>query len=171
MLQEIKNIKWYALYVRSRSEKSVGELLQKKGVEVYVPLIKTMRQWTDRKKMVEIPLFSGYVFVKTTAGQSDFILRTKGIVGFVKYLGKNAAIRDIELSRIKQLVELGYEIETSELNKRFQVGEKIQITSGPLKGIEGYVMNLVNSYWLEIALESLGQVIKVKLPEGILKTI
>lgn len=170
-MQETQNNKWYALYVRSRSEKSVGELLQKKGVEVYVPLIKTMRQWSDRKKMVEMPLFSGYVFVKTVTSQADFILRTKGIVGFVKYLGKNAVIKEIELSRVKQLVELGYEMETSVLNKRFQIGEKIKITSGPLKGVEGYVMNLINGDWLEIALESLGQVIKVKLPEGILKTI
>lgn len=170
-MQEIQDKKWYALYVRSRGEKSVGELLQKKGVEVYVPLVKTMRQWSDRKKMVELPLFSGYVFVKTTATQNDFVLRTNGIVGFVKYLGKNAEIRETELNRVKQLVALGYEMETSLLNKRLQVGEKIKVTSGPLKGVEGYVMSLINGDWLEIALESLGQVIKVKLPEGILKTI
>ena len=55
--------KWHAVYVSSRTEKKITDLLNNKGIEAYVPIIKTMRQWSDRKKMVELPLLNGYVFL------------------------------------------------------------------------------------------------------------
>jgi transcription antitermination factor NusG len=59
--------KWHAVYVSSRTEKKINDLLNNKGIEAYVPVVKTMRQWSDRKKMVEMPLLNGYVFVNYTS--------------------------------------------------------------------------------------------------------
>lgn len=162
---------WYAIYVKSRSEKKVVELLQEKQIETYAPIIKTMRQWSDRKKMVELPLINGYVFVNFKNTDTDKILQTKGVVNFVKDCGNIAVIREDEIYRLKQLVELGYHLEASAIDRNFSMGDKVKITSGALKNIEGYINDTKEGRTIEIILESMGQLIKVKLPKDIIISI
>ena len=88
--EELKIKKWRALYVNSRAEKKVMEILLGKDIEAYTPIVKTMRQWSDRKKMVELPLMNGYVFVRSDEVQIEKILQTKGVVNFVRSEGKIA---------------------------------------------------------------------------------
>lgn len=174
MHNEITNIgnrQWYALYVNSRAEKRVMESLIQKNIEAYVPFIKTMKQWSDRKKLIELPLFNGYVFVKTNGFENVKILQTKGVVNFVKHVGKIAEIREIEIKRLKQIVDLGYSIEAGVLSKKYNKGDKIKILSGPLKNIEGFVLNVNNEQFIEVILEKIGYCIKVKLPQGLLESI
>ncbi len=159
---------WHAVYVNSRAEKKTAESLQLKHIEAYVPLIKTMRQWSDRKKMVELPLLNGYVFVKIPTLQQELVLQTRGVVAFVKSEGKVATIREIEIERLKQLVELGYQLEATAINRQYKEGDRIRITSGPLKNLEGFVTQSKESRFIEVLLESIGQCITVKLPEGLL---
>lgn len=165
------NKKWCALYVASRQEKNIFRLLQEKGIEAYVPIIKTMRQWSDRKKMVDFPLLNGYVFVRIDSSQNETILQTKGVVNFVRSEGKIAQVRDYEIERLKQLVELGYQIEAHPIERHFEKGEKIKITSGQLKNIEGFVLNQKEGRFIEVVLESIGQYVKVKLPKELLVSI
>ncbi len=163
--------KWYAVYVSSRAEKKISENLTNKGIEAYVPLVKTMRQWSDRKKMVELPLLNGYVFVKINSIENDKVMQTKGIVNFVKSEGKIAVIRDIEIDRLKQLVEFGYHLEANAINKKYKEGDKVKISSGVLKGIEGYVVETTENKQIDVLLESIGQCIRVKLPQELLLDI
>lgn len=142
--------------------------MNSKNIEAYVPLVKTMRQWSDRKKMVEVPLLNGYVFVKSEPQKHEKILQTKGVVAFVKSEGKVANIRDLEIERLKQLVNLGYQIEAQAINRHYKEGDKVKITSGSLKGVEGFVHQLKEDRFIEILLESIGQCIRVKLPKDIL---
>jgi transcription antitermination factor NusG len=160
--------RWYALYVNSRAEKKVLEYLIKKQIKAYVPLIKTMKLWSDRKKMIELPLLNGYVFVFISALEQDATIQTKGVVGFVKDAGKPAVIREIEIERLKQLVELGYQLEVNGMKRNYNPGDKIKISSGVLKNIEGYVNETKDGKFIEVLLESIGQSIVVKLPEEIL---
>lgn len=163
---------WYAIYVNSRAEKKVFEALTKKDVLAYAPFIKSMRQWSDRKKLVELPLLNGYVFIKTASNyENDKVLQTKGVVSFVKSDGKIAVIRDDEIDRLKQLVELGYQLEVSASDKNYIKGDKVKITSGVLKNLEGYILESKEGRYIEINLESIGQMIKVKLPKDILLQI
>lgn len=177
MKSEIKNKEteavkiWRALYVASRQEKKVAELLIKKGIEAYVPLQKTMRQWSDRKKMVEFPLLNGYVFAHITIQEQERTLQTKGVVNFVRSEGKIATVRDYEIDQLKQLIELGYQMETSDVKRTYKQGDKIKINSGALKNIEGYILNTSEGNSLEIVLESIGQSIRVRLPEEIISPI
>lgn len=159
---------WHAVYVNSRAEKKTAEYLQLKHIEAYVPLIKTMRQWSDRKKMVELPLLNGYVFVKIPTLKQELVLQTRGVVAFVKSEGKVATIREIEIERLKQLVELGYQLEATPINRQYKEGDRIRITSGPLKNLEGFVTQTKESRFIEVLLEGIGQCITVKLPEGLL---
>ncbi|MDP1801673.1 MAG: UpxY family transcription antiterminator [Bacteroidota bacterium] len=168
-VDKIKN--WRAIYVSSRTEKKIGETLNAKGIEAYVPLVKTMRQWSDRKKMVELPLLHGYVFVKTDLHENDKVMQTKGVVNFVRSEGKIAVIREIEIDRLKQLVALGYHLEAHGINKKYKEGDRVKITSGVLKGVEGYVVDAGENKQIEVLLESIGQCIRVKLPKEILVNI
>ncbi len=163
--------KWHAVYVSSRTEKKISENLINKGIEAYVPLVKTMRQWSDRKKMVEFPLLNGYVFVKINPAENDKVMQTKGIVNFVRSEGKIAIIRDIEIDRLKQLVELGYHLEANGISTKYKEGDKIKINSGVLKGIEGYVVEAKENDLIDVLLESIGQCIRVKLPKELLLNI
>ena len=167
-MKNTENKKWHALYVASRQEKKAGQLLSAKGIDNYVPLIKTMRQWSDRKKLVELPLLSGYVFVCINPLQNDAVMQTKGVVNFVRIEKKIAEVTTIEINRLKQLIELGYQIEPGAPTRNYKEGDKMKITSGPLKGIEGHITHKGDGRYLEIAIESIKQVIKVKLPEEIL---
>ncbi|MES2762434.1 MAG: UpxY family transcription antiterminator [Bacteroidota bacterium] len=159
---------WYAIYVNSRAEKKVVSLLNAKNIEAYTPIVKVIKQWSDRKKSVELPILSGYVFVREIQTDQDKILQTKGVVNFVRSDGKMAIVRDIEIERLKQLVQLGYQFDTSQTNKIYSRGEKVKITSGVLKNLEGYVLENEDGKFIEIVLESIGQSIKAKLPKEIL---
>jgi transcription antitermination factor NusG len=162
---------WHAIYVSSRTEKKISENLQSKNIEAYVPIVKTMRQWSDRKKMVELPLMNGYVFVKISEKEKDVVAQTRGVVNFVRSEGRIAVIREFEINRLKQLVELGYQLEAESISKSYKAGDKVKISSGALKGIEGYVVEGKDSRWIEVLLESIGQCIRVKLPKELLLSI
>jgi transcription antitermination factor NusG len=163
--------KWHAVYVSSRTEKKITDLLNNKGIEAYVPIIKTMRQWSDRKKMVELPLLNGYVFVKINSAENEKVMQTRGVVNFVRSEGKIAVIRDVEIERLKQLVQLGYHLEATSINKKYNEGDKIKISSGVLKGIEGFVVKTKENNQIEVLLESIGQCIRVNLPNELLVSI
>jgi transcription antitermination factor NusG len=163
-MTEIEKI-WQAVYVASRQEKKVFEKLQQKNIDTYLPIIKTMRQWSDRKKLVELPLLNGYVFVRTAPVENDKVLNTAGVVSFVKAEGKIAKIREEEIARLKQLIELGYQMEAHGIDRDYKQGEKVKINSGALKNIEGFVIENKAGRHIEVLLESIGQAIRVKLPK------
>jgi len=168
-IKEVEGPKvWRAMYVSSRQEKKVAELLQKKGIESYVPLVKTMRQWSDRKKLVEFPLLNGYVFAHLNLLEQERAIQTKGVVNYVRIEGKIATVRDKEIEQLKQLVELGYQIEASGIQRNYKEGDKVKINSGALKNLEGYVLENKEGRYIEVVLESIGQAIRVKLPEELL---
>jgi transcription antitermination factor NusG len=143
------------------------KLLSEKKIEAYTPIVKTMRQWSDRKKLVEIPLLNGYVFVNSSSSNDEKILQTRGVVSFVRNDGRHAIIRDVEINRLRQLVEIGYQLEVASISNRYADGDKIKIMSGSLKGIEGFVVQDNGQKTLEVILESTGHSIKVRLPKGI----
>jgi transcription antitermination factor NusG len=160
--------KWFALYVASRQEKNACKLLIEKGIDAYAPLVKTMRQWSDRKKMVEFPLLNGYLFVRIVPTEKEKVLQTKGIVRFVRSEGADAIVRNEEIERLRQLVDLGYHLESFSSKRDYKEGQKVKITSGALKNVEGFVIENKEGRFIDVLLESIGQSIRVKLPEEIL---
>ncbi len=96
---------WYAIYTRPRHEKSVLTALEEKGIAAFLPLTREMRQWKDRKKEVEIPLFSGYVFINIELKNKLYALETNGVVRLIGFGGKPAQIPDWQIEQLKRLVE------------------------------------------------------------------
>src|ERR1700758_1809505 len=103
------NKHWHALYVSSRQEKKVQDSLLKKGIEAYTPIVKTLRQWSDRKKMVELPLIKGYVFVKHDSFEKEKVFTVNGIVNYIMFEHKAAVVRENEIQALKDIISLGYE--------------------------------------------------------------
>lgn len=145
--------KWYAVYTRPCWEKKVAGLLTKKEIENYCPLNKIQRHWSDRKKLIEVPLFTSYVFVRISDSIYTAVRATPGIVNFVYWLGKPAVIRDEEIETIKQFLINHSDIQL----KKTQVALKdhVRILSGPLESFEGDVVEIM-SQTVKVNLPSLG---------------
>lgn len=158
MLKEVSP-KWYPVYTRARAEKQAFELLEKKGIEVYLPLQKTLKQWSDRKKWVSEPLFKSYLFVRVLPKQQTDVLMTKGIVRFLYHSGKIASMPDQQIKDIQLL--LSTEIDLEVTSEHISPGEKIIIKAGPLIGLAGEMVRYKSNHQLIVRLENLGQSILV----------
>lgn len=96
---------WYAVYTKSRYEKKVAGLLARKQIESYCPLNEVESQWSDRKKIVQEPLFKSYVFVRISERMMQQVRQTEGVVNFVYWLGKPAMIMDHEIEMMRRFLD------------------------------------------------------------------
>ena len=129
---------WHAIYTKSRNEKVVAKLLSEQGIEVYLPLQKKLRQWSDRKKWVEVPYINSYVFVKTSEKEYFDILNTQGVVRYVTFSGKAAPIPDWQIEGLQKIIAPDTQVFFS--SHRVMKGEKLKIESGALMGYDGEVV-------------------------------
>jgi transcriptional antiterminator RfaH len=146
---------WFALYTRPKNEKKVTEQLVKLGIEVYCPLVTQVKQWSDRKKKVETPLISSYVFVNLEEKERNKVFEAFGVVRYLFWLGKPAIIRDEEIYLLKDsLKEVISSFEISEIKP----GDVMNISRGPFQGKEG-VVKAVEKNKIQLILKELGFVI------------
>ncbi len=148
--------KWYAVYTRPRWEKKVNQLLREKGTESYCPLNKVRRRWSDRLKVVEEPLFKSYVFVKITDEDRTRVRMTPGVINFVYWNGKPAAIREKEIGSIRRFLDEYDEVEVRPMN--VLINERVKIMAGPLMDKEGKVLS-VRRKMVKVAIDSLGYIL------------
>jgi transcription antitermination factor NusG len=162
--------KWYAVYTKPRWEKKIDSILIRKGVESWCPLQKVERQWSDRKKIIEDPLFKSYVFVHIEDTERARVLMTDGILNFVHYLGKPAVIKDEEVATIKRyLAEKDASIFIIS-QEGFKEETRIKVNHGVFMGNEGTVLR-GGKKKVYVKLESLGQVMVVEFPAEYLSPI
>jgi len=150
---------WFAIYTKPRSEKKVAERLSDSGIEVFCPLIKTMRQWSDRKKKVQLPMFPGYVFVYVSELDRIKVLMDYSVLNFVYWLGKPAVIRENEIDAIREIAEKGEEVSIN--SNEFEIGQLVKIQEGPFKGMSGKVSKL-DKKKLIVLVEELGCMVSFK---------
>jgi transcription antitermination factor NusG len=155
--------KWYAIYTKPRWEKKVDSVLLRKEINSWCPLQKVQRQWSDRKKVIEEPLFKSYVFVRINEQERIKVLMTDGVLNFVHYLGKPAVIRDEEIGLIKKyLSEENTKLEIISM-EGFRESTKVKITHGVFMDNEGTVLR-GGKKKVYVQLQSLGQVMVVEFP-------
>jgi len=155
-MQTIKtNIKkeWLVIYTKSRSEKVVADRIDERGFEVYCPLRKEVRIWSDRKKKVEVPVFSSYIFVHITELERLNILSVPGVVNFIFWLGKPAVIRDAEISAIQDFLSNFPSAHSVAID--LSTGQRVEIKQGQLKDKKGIIVEVRNTTAM-IRLEGLG---------------
>ena len=159
--------KWIAVYTKSRHEKVVIKELQNKNIEAYCPILKQRRQWSDRKRWVEFPLFRSYVFVKIELKNSLYILQTMGVHHIIKFQGKISTIPDGIIQNIKSImIDGGFTVEQVEY---FVKGDEVKVVDGPLKGMDGIVVKIKNENKLVLKVAAIQQAIAVQIHPGYLK--
>ncbi len=155
-------MQWYAVQTRSRHEKMVGRQLESRGFASLVPLTTLQRQWSDRRKLVEMPLFPGYVFVRMVYGadQKLRVLSTEGIVNFVGVHGQGVAIPDRQIDDLQTLLRAKVQIESYPFLK---LGQKVRIRSGSLNGTEGILVGQESDRLLVISVELIQRSVSIRL--------
>lgn len=160
MLFENK-LSWYAIQTKPRSEKKVFERLKKEGFEVLLPVRTELRQWSDRKKKIQIPLIPSYVFVKVLKKNLISVLKVPGVVRVLQYLGKPAVVKDHEIENLKICNDTSSELKFH-YNLNYKIGEPIEVVRGPFKGVVATYLDergnhriLVNLTGFQITIELL----------------
>ena len=153
---------WNVLFTRPRSEKKVFERLSELGIEAYCPCQRILKKWSDRKKWIEEPVFRSYLFVKAPNSESQKleILQTPGVLRFLYWLGQAAQVRQSEIDAIR--VFLGeYQCVDS---ISFDVGAKLNVKQGVLKGSEGLVI-YQTKHEVVLRIQKLGMSLVARLPK------
>ena len=159
---------WHALYVRSRAEKKVLWQLEENGFTAYLPLISQVKQWSDRKKKVEEPLFKSYVFVYSNEKEYIPILNVFGVIKFVTFERKAVVVPENQILAIKKFVsdyENGEEYKMMN-DEELKVGQKVRIINGPMKGLTGKLKTIRNKRHLIVHIDVVGQCIPVHIPRA-----
>lgn len=146
--------KWYAAYTKSCKEKIAARKLEDQDIEYYLPLYKTIRQWSDRKKKVEVPLISSYIFVHINEKKESLkVLQTYGIVSIVRFEGKPVPIPDWQIKNLK--IAMGAEVPVQQEEVNYTQGEEVHITHGPLMGLRGTIVNIHGKHKLVLSISAL----------------
>jgi transcriptional antiterminator RfaH len=149
---------WLVIYTKPRSEKKVEQRLIESGIEAYCPTYKTLKQWSDRKKKVELPLLPSYVFVKVNESERLEVLKDPGAMNFIFWQGKPAVVRSEEVDALKsEMHDL--------IIPEAQVGNILVIEQGAFKGQEGKV-KMISDNHIFLILESLNLTIQLKRTLG-----
>ena len=161
--------KWYAIYTNPRAEKQVRDRLLETGIEVFLPLQKTYRIWSDRKKLVEVPLLSSYVFVKVKPIEYPKVYQTSGVVRFVTFEGQPASIPQNQLDNLRLLINSDAEIEVS--SEKFEQGDNVEVIRGALIGLTGELIKTGSHSRVVVRIDRLDQNLIVNIPMTFLRRL
>lgn len=151
---------WWALYARHQHEKHVAETLQSKGYEVFLPLYDSVRRWKDRRKVLSLPLFPGYVFVRGTQQRRLGILTTPGVHMILSRGEAAAVIPEEEIEAIRRSLEAKTAIEP---HPYLNCGDRVRVTRGALHGIEGILIRKKNIFRLVLSVDMLAQSVSMEI--------
>ena len=154
---------WHAVYVKSRTEKKAQTELQFKKIETFLPLQWKLRQWSDRKKWVEMPLISGYLFVNICRKEYDLVLQSNFVVSYVRFDGVAAVIPDNQIDYLKLMLKQD-SLDIEIIHERFAPGQMIDVIAGPLIGLHGKLVFIKGKNKVAVELEQLGYSALIEIP-------
>lgn len=159
---------WYAAYTTSRGERKAACSLEKSGIEYYLPLQETIRQWSDRKKKLIVPLITSYIFVHITPKEHLKVLQAEGVVRILHFCGKPVPIPEWQINNLRILLgaKIPHEIDFS----HFEKGTEVQITSGPLNGLRGNIVLIKGKHKLVISISALDYNLTIDIDPRLVET-
>ncbi len=170
MTNKKDNKKWFAIYAKSRSEKKVHKLLEDIDVESFLPLITRVKQWSDRKKKVEEPLFRSYLFVHIDLTDYYKVLQVPGVVKFINFENRPVPVPENQIVAIRQYVndsDLHDDINYDD----FKEGELVRIKSGQMKDLVGRFVKIKGKHRIIIDIESVGQSLPINISRSSVEAV
>jgi transcription termination/antitermination protein NusG len=161
--EAISGLSWYAVHVRSRHEFIVRDALLKCGIDTFMPTYRKLRKWKDRNKIIEFPLFPGYVFVGLpgTETEKNSVLKTRGVVRFIGRTAGEAEVVPFEqIYSLMRIVESGEDIDPY---PGLTEGKRVRLKSGPLKAVEGVLVSRKDTYHLVVSIDILSRGVSVQV--------
>jgi transcription antitermination factor NusG len=152
--------RWFALRVKSRSEKVVSTIARHKGFEEFLPLYQSRRRWSDRFKSVDLPLFPGYVFCRMNPEFRLPILTIPGVLDFVGIGRVPAPIDDAEIAAIQKAIGAGL---SAEPYPYLEVGQRVRLAEGPLAGLEGFLVEVRKQQRIAVSVSLLKRSVAVEI--------
>ena len=159
---------WYALYTKPRHEKKVHQLLCDKKYETYLPLITKVQQWKDRKKKVDMPFFSSYLFANFDYRYRFNVLETDGVVKIVNFRGVPAVVPDWQIESLRNMLKYP---EKLRLEKYIKSGQIVEIVDGVMKGLKGTVLTKKNEHRLILSIEGIMQSVSIEIDQAFIKKV
>ncbi len=151
---------WYALHTNYQHEKAVARILGQKGFDIFLPLYDVAHRWKDRTKQLSLPLFPCYVFLQGGLDRRLQVLSTPGVLGFVGWSGRAAAIPEEQIEAVLRTIESSLKVEPHPFLK---CGDWVRVKSGPLEGIEGILVRKKNLFRLVLSVEMLQKSVAVEV--------
>lgn len=162
---------WFAVYTNPRAEKKAALALAQQGIDHYLPLQVTLKQWSDRKKKVEEPLFKSYLFVHVDMSKDFYpVLNTRGIVKFVKIGQELTPVRDEVIAALQLSLTHYHDIRIQD-HTTFTSQQPVTVVAGPLKGFSGVVVHQEGNHYFAILIEQLAAGALIKIPSAYLKAL
>ena len=161
--------RWFAVYTNPRAEKLVYSRFQEESIESFLPLQKTYRRWSDRKKLIMKPLLSSYVFVKVVPKEFIKVYKTIGVVKFVSFEGQPVAIPQKQIDNLRLIVDSDADIEVT--TAEFEKGDQVEVINGSLTGVTGELIKVGGKKRVIIRIDKLDQNILLTIPVTFLRKI
>ena len=161
--------RWLVFYTKSRHEKKVRDVLVRRGFEVFLPMQKVLRQWSDRKKKVEVPLFNSYIFVNIPYHRTQDVLEVPGVSWAIRHNDKPAELHPKEYEIIVRFIDTGLLIEDLPAES-IEVGEQVEVMDGPLKGLIGQVEGKGSGKFI-VVLQALGRAMRVEVKPLVVRKV
>jgi transcription antitermination factor NusG len=158
---------WFAFYLKARSEKKVADRLLEHGVEVFLPLIKTRRIYSDRKKWVVVPLIPSYLFVRISSSAVFNILAVDGVIKVIRFSGTPAPIPDHQVELLRKAIDSKAEISVT--TEKFSKGDVVEVVTGTLSGMKGVLVALKGKHQVAMQLGHLEYSVLVTIQTSALR--
>jgi transcription antitermination factor NusG len=155
-----QDFSWWALYTRHQHERVVADVLSAKGFEVFLPLYDSIRRWKDRQKLLSLPLFPCYVFIRGEVGRCLQVVNTPGVHMILNQGEHFAVIPENEIQAIRRTVEGPFRMEPHPF---LRCGERVRVTCGSLQGVEGILVRKKNQFRLVLSVDMLAKSVAVEI--------
>ena len=155
--------RWYATYTYPRHEKYVAQQLKERSIDSFLPLYRSSRRWRDRRKLVDLPLFPGYVFVRIALPQRLRVLEVQGVVRLVSFNGQPAALPEPEMEALRH--GLGQQV-CAQPHPFLRAGRRVRVARGPLAGSEGILARKKDKFRVVISLVAIMRSVAVEVDAG-----
>jgi transcription antitermination factor NusG len=157
-----QNLKWFAVRVRSRCEKLTSTDLANRGYEVCSACAPQRRVWADRVRTVEMPMFPGYIFARFDPSRALEVLTAAGVVSIVGFGVRYCPVNEIEIEALRVVMRSGVEVLRELL---VQPGAQVRVSNGPLRGLEGVLMQVKNQHRLVVSVSLLQRSVSVEIDD------